>query len=453
MTISTMDVWKKYYASLTTLVAGEFDGNKQAISFAGNTLMIDIGNADPAVSNQNVFSAGNVLPAWDPCYSPQGGLLSTYRVFLDNINLGGDINPNLQSQINIAQQDYNAAQTNFSSATGVQAQAIAAWTQYKAINPTIDFPTYVQNQFPLYLTAKQDLQGKESKLQGLLIQAYGAGYSVIADARNYCSSTAGAAAIDMQNPFNMAVKTGSSAPAGSGAPVLPGQASMPVGSSLISSFAPAFSLDGFTTIFQEWQAKSVAGQQDAGPIKVTGNSGAGDWNNYGWAASAGAGASFADFFSFSAAGSAQSDTQTINTQSSDFSLAVKFTGLQAVPINPGKWYDGGIVETFKDKLLPTAPAFFGEGGSMGLLPTSLIIGFEPTITLTLSNADYDSVKSQYQAQATASLNIGPFSIGSASYSTYSDKTAISYDDSSSTITIGPIKSSLPLLLGVISTKL
>lgn len=90
---------------------------------------------------------------------------------------------------------------------------------------------------------------------------------------------------------------------------------------------------------------------------------------------------------------------------------------------------------------------------MGLLPTSLIIGFEPTITLTLSNADYDSVKSQYQAQATASLNIGPFSIGSASYSTYSDKTAISYDDSSSTITIGPIKSSLPLLLGVISTKL
>lgn len=453
MTISTMDVWKKYYASLATLVAGEFDGDKQAISFAGTTLMIDIANADPAVSNQNIFNVGNVLPAWSPCYAPYGGLFSTYTVFLDNINLGGDIDPNLQSQINIAQAAYNAAQSNFSGATGVQAQAITAWTQYKAINPGIDFNTFVQSQFPLYISAKQDLQGKESKLQGLQIQAYGAGYEIIADARNHCSSTAGAAAIDMQNPYNMPVKTGATAPAGSGAAVLPGATPTPASSSLIPSFAPAFALDGFTAIFQEWQTKSVNNVQDAGPITVTADSGTGDWSNYGWAAAAGTDVGFADFFSLEAAGSGQSNTQTANTQSSKFSLEVKFTGLQTVSINPGAWYDGGIVETFREKLLPNAPAFFGEGGSMGLLPTSLIVGFEPTIVLTLENADYDSFKSQYQAQATASLNIGPFRIGSASYSTYSDKTAIKCDDSTSTITIGPVKSSLPLLLGVISTKL
>jgi hypothetical protein len=460
MSISTMDVWKEYYAALTSVVAPNFDGSKQAISFAGDTLAIDIANADPLISNWNVFSAGNVLPAWDPCYTPQGGLLSTFATFLDNIDLGGAVNPNLQPQLNIAMAAYNAAQSNFSGPTGVHAQAIAGWKQYQAIAPTIDFFTYVQSQFPLYLSAKQDLQAKESAVQQLQIQVYGAGYSVIADARNRVSSTGGAAAIDLQNAYNMAVRTGSVAPAGSGPAVLPGQAPTPPASALVQSFAPAYTLSGFAQIFQEWQAKSAKGQQDVGPITVTGDSGTGDWTQFGWSASAGADASFDEFFSLSVTGSAKSvtgsaksDTQTVNTQSSKFSLAVMFTGLQSIPIRPGQWYDGGIVETFKEKLLATAPAFFGEDGSMGLLPTNLIVGFEPTITLTLENSDYNSFKSQYQAQATGSLNIGPFSIGSASYSTYSDKSSISYDDASSSITIGPVKSSLPLLLGVISTKL
>ncbi|MFL6709414.1 MAG: hypothetical protein ACJ8HI_14520 [Massilia sp.] len=452
MSITTMDVWKKYYASLTTLVAGpQFDASKQVISFAGNTLMIDIANADPLISNANIFNAGNVLPAWDACYTPQGGLLSTYSVFLDSIDLGGDINPNLQSQINQAQTAYNNAQANFTGPNGVQAQAITAWKQYQAIAPTIDLPTFVQSQFPLYLSAKSGLSGAESTLQGLLIKAYGAGFQVIATARNRCSSTAGAAAIDMQNAFNMGIKTGSVAPAGSGAPVLPGQTPPPSPSALISSYAPAFSLNGFTTIFQQWQADSAAGIQNGGPIKVSGGSGAGDWNKSGWSTSARA--SFTEFFSFSASGSAHSDTQSVNTQSDKFSLEVRFTGLQSVPINPGQWYDGGIVKEFKNRLIKSAQPFFGENGALGLLPTSLIVGFEPTITVTLENSDYQSLKSQYQANATASLDIGPFSIGSASYSTYSDKTAIKYDDDSATITIGPVKSAMPLLLGVISTKL
>jgi hypothetical protein len=130
-----------------------------------------------------------------------------------------------------------------------------------------------------------------------------------------------------------------------------------------------------------------------------------------------------------------------------------FTGLQAVPINPGQWYDGGIVETYKTKLLPSAPQYFGTNGSMGLLPTRLIIGFEPTITLQLLNADYSSFKKNWQAQATASVNIGPFSIGNASFSTYGDKGDVTFNDQESTIVIGPVKSALPLLLGVISTKL
>lgn len=450
MTITTMDVWQKFYQSLAELVAGPgaFDSSKQAISFAGSTLLIDVANADPSISNMNIFSAGNVLPAWSPNYTPQGGLLSTYTTFLDNISLGGDINPNLTSQINVAASAMNASQTNFFT---VQGQAITYWAQAKQIDPNLTFNNFVQTQFPTYIQAKNDLLGKTSAWQSLMVQAYGAGYTVIVNARNKCSSTSGAAAIDTQNSYNMAVKTGSTAPAGSGPAVLPGQTPPAQTSALISSFAPAYGLQGFTAIYQEWQAKSVRNVQDAGPISVKGTSQAQDWSKFGWSTSARAG--FTDFFSFTAEGSASNQTQTINTQSSDFSMEVRFTGLQAIPINPGQWYDGGIVETYKNRLLPTAPKFFGEGGSMGLLPTSLIIGFEPAITLSLENMDYKSYRNTFKAQATASLSIGPFSIGRASYSTYGDKSDMHFNDEDNSITIGPVKSTLPVLLGVISTKL
>jgi hypothetical protein len=450
MTISTMDVWQKFYQSLAELVAGPgaFNSNTQALSFAGNTLLVDLADADPTISNMNIFNCGNVLPAWSPNYTPQGGLLSAYTTFLDNINLGGSINPNLQSQINNAAAAMSTSQNNFIT---VQGQAITAWKQAQQINPGLPFNTFVQNQFPVYIQAKNDLLGKTSSWQSLMVQAYGAGYEVVANARNACSSTSGAAAIDMQNTFNMAVKSGSTAPAGSGPAVLPGQTPPAPASALVSSFAPAYGLNGFTAIYQEWQQNSVANKQTGGPITVSGSSGAQSWDNYGWSASLAA--SFSEFFTFTAGGSAAKQTQNLNTQSSQFSLDVMFTGLDTVPINPGQWYDGGIVETFKNKLLASAPQFFGQGGSMGLLPTALILGFEPTITLSLENSDYNSFKSTYQAQATASLNIGPFSIGNASYSTYGDKGSITFNDEKNTIVIGPVQSTLPLLLGVISTKL
>ena len=450
MTISTMDVWQKFYQSLAELVAGPgaFNSSTQAISFAGNTLLVDLANADPTISNMNVFNCGNVLPAWSPSYTPQGGLLSTYTTFLDNINLGGSINPNLQSQINNAAAAMSASQTNF---TTVQGQAISAWQQAQQINPGLAFNTFVQNQYPVYIQAKNDLLAKTSAWQSLMVQAYGAGYEVVANARNAVSSTSGAAAIDMQNTFNMPVKSGSTAPAGSGPAVLPGQTPPAPASALISSFAAAYGLDGFTSIYQQWQANSVANNQTGGPITVSGSSQAQSWDNYGWSASLAA--SFTDFFTFSAAGSASKQTQQVNTQSSQFAIDVMFTGLNTVQINPGQWYDSGIVETFKSKLLASAPQFFGQGGAMGLLPTDLILGFEPTITLTLENSDYSSFKSTYQAQATASLNIGPFSIGNASFSTYGDKGNITFNDQKNTIVIGPVESTLPMLLGVISTKL
>jgi hypothetical protein len=112
-----------------------------------------------------------------------------------------------------------------------------------------------------------------------------------------------------------------------------------------------------------------------------------------------------------------------------------------------------LVETYKDRLLPTAPRLFGEGGPMALLPTAVIIGFEPSIVISLENSDYQQFKRRCQTQLTTSVDVGPFRIGSRSRSERSKMSNIHYDDARSTVTIGPMKQTLPMLLGVVSTRL
>jgi hypothetical protein len=86
-----------------------------------------------------------------------------------------------------------------------------------------------------------------------------------------------------------------------------------------------------------------------------------------------------------------------------------------------------------------------------LLPAQATIGFEPQITMTLNNSQYSSFKETWQSQTTG--GIGPFYFGGGPIKTYGEKNSVTCNDDRQTVSIGPIKSTLPLLLGVISTKL
>lgn len=97
--------------------------------------------------------------------------------------------------------------------------------------------------------------------------------------------------------------------------------------------------------------------------------------------------------------------------------------------------------------------FFGEGGALSAIATQVVVGFEPTVTLKMSASDYSNVKSSWEASATTSIGIGPFRLGSLTGSANGTKQDIKYDDATASVTIGPISSTLPVLLGVISQKL
>jgi len=284
-----------------------------------------------------------------------------------------------------------------------------------------------------------------------MVQKYGAGFGVLQAARDKVGSLNGAQNILQQNAFNIPAKLGTIAPAGA-VPVLPGQTPAAPAQTLVSTFVPSYTLGAFTQQYQVWQTNSSQGKT-VSSIQVTATSQTYDYSKSGWGTSISGAGWLGEFFRIFGSGSASGETTSVNTTNSDFSLAVDFAGFGLFQIAPGPWWDNGSLIKNFPKLKPGAPAFFSDGGALARLPYQVVLGFVPTIKLKMTASDYSNVKSSWQAQTTVSIGIGPFRIGSASFSAYGEKQNIKYDDASATVTIGPIQSTLPMMLGVISQRL
>lgn len=448
MALTSQNLWQKYTTALADYVTnGQFDPTSQVICFAGDTLNVDLANADPEVSNYNIYSIGNCIPKMSPTYAPNSDLIGSYASFLNWINLGGDSNPNLDSQINIAAGNLSNANTNFQTQA---AAAVSGWTTMKAAMPGLTFEQYIQKYGGVYTSAKLAMDSAQSSYNKLLQQKSGVDFQSLLDAQSRVGFDGGARDNATKNNFNMNAKVGTQAPLGS-TTSLPGQKPAPPQSSSTEILLPAYNLDAFTTAYQQWQTNSVNGVT-AATIEVNGNSKESDYSAYGWSASSNASLLFDDFLSVYAQGSASSSTIKSSWSSTNFDLKVSFTGLQKFNIEPFTWFQQSFIKNYGNKLYNGAPDFFGPNGSLSLIPYEIIVGFEPAMTLTLDNQDYSDVKSAFQAQGSASVDIGPFSLGDASFSTYSDKENMSFNDDACTITINKVPSSLPILLGVICTK-
>ena len=430
MALSSTDLWNKYVTELTNYITGgQFDKDNQVICFSGNTSMIDLVNSDSEITNYNIYGIGNSIPKSSPAYAPQGSLIGAYSSFLNYINLGGDSNPNLESQLNNAARALTTANENFST------QSDKSWDDYQKklkMFPDLKWPTYLQQYGSVYIAARDAMTSAKATYYKLLQQKSGANFKIIADAQTRVGFDGGAQDITTDNSYNMLGKADS---ADSKEIRLPG-----------------YHLDSaFTTAYQEWQSNSVSGIVNAA-IDVSGTTTAKQYSEFGWDASIG-GSCFGDFFSVFGSGSASGQTIKQSWQSTNFNLKMSYTGLQSFKINPYTWFEQNLITEYKNNLLDKAPNFFGKDGALNLLPYEIIVGFEPKLELTLDNSDYSDFKDSFHSNATASLSIGPFRIGSASTSTYSEKNDVSFSDETNTITIGPIKSTLPLLLGVICSKL
>ncbi|WP_347921754.1 hypothetical protein [Pontimicrobium sp. SW4] len=449
MAFSSEQVWAKFYEKLVQTAVPNFDKTKQVVSVSGTTLSADIVNADPDISNANIYNIGNLLPAASASYAPGGDLITSYALFLQNIDLGGNTDPALVAKINVASANVNSNQSNF---TKVQSEAYTQYSTYKTtINPgyTGDFDTWANANYPVYASAKSSLNGAIADYDGLMVEAHGAGYSIIEAAEAAVSSITGAKSLTSKNSYNMPVKVGSVAPAG-GTPVLPGQDPAAPVSSLTSTFRPAFSVGGgLNKVLSAWQTESV-NKNFPVSFSLSGNFADGNYRDFGW--SEAVSASYRSWFSVKV--NQQASYQSVNQdwKQSSFDCKISFNGVQSFPINPSaNWFSSGIIQNFKDKLLKSSPQFFGDGGSLNIIPSSIILGYGLKITITVDNASYTSLKTAFQQSASVSVGIGPFSF-SGSESSHLNTSSFTYNDDSNTIEINPGPTNVPFLLGVVSNK-
>lgn len=448
MSVSTNNLWLNFATQIQQLAAPSYDSSVEVFSFAGVTLSADLADANPTITNQTVYSIADTVPAWSASYSNGGSLSQAYNLFLSYIKLNGDPNPNLQSQISIAAGNVTSAQNNYN--TVLQ----AAWNQWKTVTQagmtTLPFPAWATTNYPTLAAAASALAAANQHYSQLMTQAYGPGYQQLQNAQQASTSS-----LNVQvsvPPYNMQVTTGSIAPAGSTS-TLPGQTPTPPASALQSAYAPAYALDSsFTTVYQQWQTDSVNGKNNVNFV-VTANASSQTWDNYGWSVKSEVGGFF-DWLWAGGSTTITSNTQTYDGAASSMSIDVSFVGLQSFTVTPNSaWFNPSLISTYSNQLFPGAPNFFGQGGSLSLLPSQIIVGFCPTITMTLDQATYNSYKNQFQQTTTLGGGFGPFFWGEGTYSSYADKSSIQFSDQSNSITMGPIQSTVPLLLGVISSKL
>jgi len=446
----TSYIWRAYATQLKqALGSGGFDPATQQFSIATSTLQVGLGNPDPEIALDYVYQMGNTVPKAGLGYAPGGDLNTAYLTFLNSIAYQGDPNPNLKSQLNVAANNLNTAQGNY---TKVLSSAESAWQEYKAMAPSISLPDYIDSQYPTYGAAYNALLAAQSDYDQLMAQAEGPGYQEIALARQKAGPE-GAASMTVKNDFNMQVKTGLTASSGSRS-TLPGATPLPSSPSELSQLLePLYSIQGFTEKYQEWQTASTRNEKAGHTISIDSASSYDSEQEFGWSSIGGDFRDFFDFFIDASGSDTHKNTKIVDTGSSAFSFECHFLGLTAFNIGPVGWFDESLVQEYKDKLVSNAPDLFGAvHGSMGRMPYQAILGFQPTITLRLANENYQSYKHTSTQTSVSGMMIGPFMIGGGVHAHYSQKD-MEFHDSANTIVINPPKSTEPLLLGVISTPL
>lgn len=135
--------------------------------------------------------------------------------------------------------------------------------------------------------------------------------------------------------------------------------------------------------------------------------------------SGGASVSFMGFFG--AGGGVSNETLRTHAENDTRRVNIKFENIQAFAVERGQWFKGGIIARFRDRM----PAgFWGEGGRLNLIPTSVILVRGLKIEVDTSAAVADYYFNKRTVGGGAGFRIGPWRVrGSGSRTTIEE----SYD--------------------------
>ncbi|BAY23376.1 hypothetical protein NIES2100_31410 [Calothrix sp. NIES-2100] len=395
-------LWENYTNVIECIsISSNFNNNEQLFTLTAPIIAVDFANKDVGVSNRNIYNLGNSVPAWSRNYIPKSDFLTSYRLFLDCI----DLTPNTDSNKN--KFSYNARENLDKFYVNL-------------IN------AYDKDNIPKNSVFIKKIEHEIHKIK---YNKYGSVYQIIEEARQKCNLALNSS---QQNLYNMPVSITFSPPAGS-----QGVSEPPV-----KTFMPAYFLSGFLKRYEEWQSLSVNSKKEVSII-IDNDTQSICWNQEKYRSI---------IFPESAITLNKVSQKEQDCKIKFLKMKVEFTGLGIFQIKPGDWFDPSIVMMFKDRLIKGSPLFFGQNGLMGLLPSNVVIGFEPSITILFDKQHYTAVKEAYNDYINQ--------LGSKTYFKKIDisslignyKAVVSFDDESHLIKI-VINSTVPVMLALISTKL
>ena len=162
----------------------------------------------------------------------------------------------------------------------------------------------------------------------------------------------------------------------------------------------------------------------------------------------GANASYGPFFSGSGGGS----RYTLDIQQNTISLSYGAYALGYLPITPGSWYSGLLVQRFKNGPFKpnsdlTPELLWGPAGSLNLMPVGVVIAYKPQIHAKLTNEVYSKLQESHNAGG--SVSIGPFSFG-GSHSRSVER--VTWDKTKGEVTVES-ESPTPLVVAVLCYRL
>ncbi len=156
------------------------------------------------------------------------------------------------------------------------------------------------------------------------------------------------------------------------------------------------------------------------------------------------------------------ETQQIDKSSEEIGLDIVVKAWAQIPVvindvNTGnkKWYDATVLRAYNQDQYFTAPISGAESGldpaygPKGLYPwriASVIVAFQPTVTISMGSSTYSQFDSIYKSQK--SWSAGPFGIfGHHSHTTVKETHTVSTDDKSRSVTIENTNQN-PVILGM-----
>lgn len=196
---------------------------------------------------------------------------------------------------------------------------------------------------------------------------------------------------------------------------------------------------------QQWVTQAQGGGGTGNSISFSNSQAAYDYSKTWAQGSASVGAAFWSVY-------ANGSWQRVNQFYSDSSLSceISFAAWDTIPITPSKWYsgttafrNGPFVPGYTATQQPGSNGYaFGQGGIVPAFKTAMLVCYQPTISISVSQSTYQSFFQQWSVAG--GIQVGPFQIGGSG-----GGTQLNWSQSGSGMTAKVASTSnVPLIFGV-----